>query len=1198
MTLLPRGGLYLLCLSFVFACSGEKECFDDRSCSASMRCAEASFGEPGVCVPCEDTETPYDGIDNDCLRRTRDLDLDGDGDNWINSSMSPGGDCDDNDPEVSSLMSETCDDNKDNDCDGVIDELDCRDQEAPMVAFISPRSGVGVLGTIEVQLSLADDVGVESVVLTVNGVEESMRTLSPVMNQTLTLELDTRKYPDGPQTLRAEAIDVADRRGSAELMLNVDNVSPPAVTSLRPVANGAHSGLMTVRARIQDISNVERAELYLDDALLRSFTSSVPASALNVELLVDTSTMSEGEHALRYEVEDGSSNTGTVVVPFQVDNTAPTVQILSPMEAASVSGELQVMVRAMDNRNVARVALLEQSVSPDLMEVEQGFQIDTTALPNGAFVLDVSAADGTIIDNVDEGGFVATARVTVTIENSASSAPVELDPADGSVVAGKYNIVATLSPDRGDSFWNVEMKVDGQVYAEWEASRNVVQRVFDFSGASPGSHLIEIKGTDEAERQVSASSNITVVQAPVWTLPSTAHEKSVPLLTKRIHDMNGDGIQDVFNADGTHLYYGQIGPSGWGHGRSVDFHPQLTGFYKIADINGDGVDDFLGVRRDSGMATFAWADLSTNPPQVYDAFEGSIIRSELGDMDGDGDLDLVVYEVPSQLGVLINESGFFRLQGYFNVFDTFNTTLRLADLEGDGDLDIVLCGEVISAYLNNNGSFGLGLQSNGPEDFDGSDCELSELTGDTMLDVVARHGGDFVTTMAGVPGTPGLFSIAATSTVPAGPGIELADLNGDTVLDLVTGDGKAAIGAPGGSFALDDDIVFYFQVENTRALDMDGDGDIDLVGEERDTDIGSQSVEVLRVLHNNGDGTFAGSPGESFVERQLADRIIAGNFVGDPRPDIAYIRNDKFRIFESGDSSFSPVLNFDLASLGRQGWSGLTSGDLDGQGYEDIVLSNSESTTEILINNGAGMFNWHSQMFPAELVEIGEVTNDQTPDIVFATDRLGVRTTGIMNFDPVAETMSISYETPLQTSPAAIALGDIQGDGLADYAVAGASDLTMRVWNGSGFTTTPFALTNDVSALLITPLGTTPESDIALSVGNVGGGIRLIEGMSGGTFGAPSVAFNAVTTTSVVHADFNGDGLEDLFSVSANGLHLLLGSPRGDFFPATYGNEHSALPEADIGKAVAADFNGDGRPDVAIVTRKSLRVIYNQTPWP
>src|ERR1039458_8687961 len=77
-------------------------------------------------------------------------------------------------------------------------------------------------------------------------------------------------------------------------------------------------------------------------------------------------------------------------------------------------------------------------------------------------------------------------------------------------------------------------------------------------------------------------------------------------------------------------------------------------------------------------------------------------------------------------------------------------------------------------------------------------------------------------------------------------------------------------------------------------------------------------------------------------------------------------------------------------------------------------------------------------------------------------------------------------------------------------------------------------------------------------------------------------------TTAVAVGDFNGDGIPDLVVVSATSkrLTVLRGNGNGTF---TAGTQHFSAGSAPVRLAVA-DFNGDGKIDVAVVNKSSNNV--------
>ncbi len=95
-------------------CNGAEVCDPKLGCSAGppVSCADSDPCTIDTCV--ESTHS--------CSRVPRDAD--GDGDSLWNCPG--GGDCDDTDPNVSSKLKEVCANHEDDDCDGAVDESDCK----------------------------------------------------------------------------------------------------------------------------------------------------------------------------------------------------------------------------------------------------------------------------------------------------------------------------------------------------------------------------------------------------------------------------------------------------------------------------------------------------------------------------------------------------------------------------------------------------------------------------------------------------------------------------------------------------------------------------------------------------------------------------------------------------------------------------------------------------------------------------------------------------------------------------------------------------------------------------------------------------------------------------------------------------------------------------------------------------------------
>jgi hypothetical protein len=118
-------------------------CADDSHCNGREKCVIRLGCAPGAVVTCQD-DNPCT-IDRcvettkSCAHAERDVDGDGDPDYHCVGNR----DCDDLDPDVSSLRPEVCGNFKDDDCDGAIDEPGCKDPANDVCASALPVTAPG-----------------------------------------------------------------------------------------------------------------------------------------------------------------------------------------------------------------------------------------------------------------------------------------------------------------------------------------------------------------------------------------------------------------------------------------------------------------------------------------------------------------------------------------------------------------------------------------------------------------------------------------------------------------------------------------------------------------------------------------------------------------------------------------------------------------------------------------------------------------------------------------------------------------------------------------------------------------------------------------------------------------------------------------------------------------------------------------------
>ena len=199
--------------------------------------------------------------------------------------------------------------------------------------------------------------------------------------------------------------------------------------------------------------------------------------------------------------------------------------------------------------------------------------------------------------------------------------------------------------------------------------------------------------------------------------------------------------------------------------------------------------------------------------------------------------------------------------------------------------------------------------------------------------------------------------------------------------------------------------------------------------------------------------------------------------------------------------------------------------------------------------------------------------------------------------------------------PTAVATGDFNGDGHADVAVTDtltvASGTTtgnpsdgVQTLIGGGNGQFSVGSTTALSASGSTELAvgdlTGDGKDIDLAVGNADGSVTLLVNQGSGTFVASADPTVAAAPTGIAIADLNLDGHGDVvtadggtaLSSGADAVTVLPGAGSGTLGTAEQFPVDS-LPQG----IVVADFNGDGKPDIATANEGAgtVSVLLNTT---
>jgi uncharacterized membrane protein len=167
--------------------------------------------------------------------------------------------------------------------------------------------------------------------------------------------------------------------------------------------------------------------------------------------------------------------------------------------------------------------------------------------------------------------------------------------------------------------------------------------------------------------------------------------------------------------------------------------------------------------------------------------------------------------------------------------------------------------------------------------------------------------------------------------------------------------------------------------------------------------------------------------------------------------------------------------------------------------------------------------------------------------------------------------------------PASIAVGDFNGDGNLDVAVAAVQDnsqVSVFLGNGDGTFRSPVNYQVGSNPIFVVTADLNGDGKLDLVVANNGSSsVSTLLGNGDGTFQGPTTYDLPEPPALLSLADFNGDGTLDLAVMTQNTcncLSILLGNGDGTFQPAT------SQPINYNGTMTTGDFNGDGKIDIVV----------------
>ncbi|CAF2552884.1 unnamed protein product [Rotaria sp. Silwood2] len=620
----------------------------------------------------------------------------------------------------------------------------------------------------------------------------------------------------------------------------------------------------------------------------------------------------------------------------------------------------------------------------------------------------------------------------------------------------------------------------------------------------------------------------------------------------------------------------------------------------VANSGSNTIDIFLS--RDNG--TFMDQNIHTAGSQ---SSPYSVVTN---DFNSDSFIDIAVANYrTNNVGMFFGYgNGTISTQTPFSTGSSHPFFIKTGDFNNDNRSDIVIANHgtnSIGVYLGRgDGSFQTEKRFFTGYDSVPYSIDVNDFNNDNNLDiVVANYGTNNIGIFLGRGNGDFESQMTYSTNMNSNPtSVAVGDFNNDNHLDIVVannGTGNLGIffGFGNGTFAKQ---TIYSLGSNSYPQyvavgDFNGDQELDIA-------IVTSNNDQIQIILGSGNGTFFILATYDEMPNSHSFSIVIADFNKDNQSDIA--------VSNYGTNNVLVMSGYFTELLTRQTTyivnidSRLTciaTADFDNDGYLDIVVNGIAYDSLLLLagtSNGTfarkKIFSAGYQSQPNEFC-ICDVNNDNQLDII--TANMGSDSVGVILGDANQIFRNVTtYSTGIHSSPASVAVGDVNNDTNLDIISANSHTSSVSVLLGYGDGNFAIAVMysvgigNDPSSLALGDVNNDGYLDIAIT-NYFACSLSILYGDGYGVFRLMifSTGYNS-GPRSITLVDLNDDSYLDIVVANngASDIGIFLGHGDGSFsVTAMYSTGIHSQPY----KLVVADYNHDNHLDIVATLFTSSEVV-------